>query len=94
MLLNRLDTHGKISTIFKRGATFFDFCYALRHTTPLLKKVYSKRREFAPLGSKFSPFRVDPFKKDNENNLDEIVSSESLAIHNDLQSKYFGMAFS
>ena len=27
----------------------------------LLKRVSSKRKEFAPLGSKFFPFRVDPF---------------------------------
>ena len=26
----------------------------------LLTTVYSKRKEFAPLGSKFFPFRVDP----------------------------------
>ena len=29
----------------------------------LLPRVYSKRKEFAPLGSKFFPFRVDPFEK-------------------------------
>ena len=29
----------------------------------LLKRVYSKRREFAPFGSKFFPFRVDPFEE-------------------------------
>ena len=27
--------------------------------------VYSKRKEFAPLGSKFFPFRVDPFSEEN-----------------------------
>ena len=27
------------------------------------KGVYSKRKEFAPFGSKFFPFRVDPFQK-------------------------------
>ena len=30
---------------------------------PLLKMVYSKRKEFAPLESKFFPFRVDPFSE-------------------------------
>ena len=29
----------------------------------LLKGVYSKRKEFAPKGSKFFPFRVDPFSE-------------------------------
>ena len=27
------------------------------------KKIYSKRKEFAPIGSKFFPFRVDLFQK-------------------------------
>ena len=27
------------------------------------KGVYSKRKEFAPSGSKFFPFRIDPFQK-------------------------------
>ena len=30
---------------------------------PFEKRVYSKRKEFAPLGSKFFPFRVDLFQK-------------------------------
>ena len=29
----------------------------------LLKRVYSKRKEFAPIGSKFFPFRVDSFSE-------------------------------
>ena len=28
-----------------------------------LKRIYSKRKEFAPNGSKFFPFRVDPISK-------------------------------
>ena len=35
----------------------------LSHFASLLKGVYSKRKEFAPLGSKFFPFRVDPFSE-------------------------------
>ena len=31
--------------------------------SPCAKGVYSKRKEFAPTGSKFFPFRVDPFQK-------------------------------
>ena len=53
-----------------------------------LKKIYSKRKEFAPLGSKFFPFRVDPkgsklfpFRVDSltemkENNLKELSPSK------------------
>ena len=29
----------------------------------LLPMIYSKRKEFAPYGSKFFPFRVDPFSE-------------------------------
>ena len=29
---------------------------------PFWKGTYSKRKEFAPIGSKFFPFRVDPFQ--------------------------------
>ena len=27
------------------------------------EKEYSEKKEFAPIGSKFFPFRVDPFEK-------------------------------
>ena len=39
-----------------QGRQLFDnyFCF-------LLRRVYSKRKEFAPKGSKFFPFRVYPF---------------------------------
>ena len=30
---------------------------------PFWKGVFSKRKEFAPRGSKFFPFRVDPFSE-------------------------------
>ena len=30
---------------------------------PFWKEVYPKRKEFAPPGSKFFPFRVDPFSE-------------------------------
>ena len=32
-------------------------------TNSLQKKVYSRRKEFAPCGSKFFAFRVDPYQK-------------------------------
>ena len=41
---------------------FCDFLFALLHIKPLLKRGL-KRRDFAPRGSKFFPFRVTPFHK-------------------------------
>ena len=40
-----------------KGGTFQNFLALLS------KGVYSKRKEFAPIGSKFSPFRLDPFSE-------------------------------
>ena len=37
------------------------------HTKCLLKRVFSKRKEFAPKGSKFFSFRVDPFPEGSQN---------------------------
>ena len=48
ILLRRIDTLSGEATLSK----FF---------SSLLKSVYTKRKEFAPFGSKFFPFRVDPF---------------------------------
>ena len=43
-------------------------CLAVLHTETPSKGVNSKRKEFAPCGSKFFPFRVDPFSKGVEAN--------------------------
>ena len=41
---------------------FWDALFAFMHTMSFLKQeIYSKRKEFAPYGNKFIPFRVDPF---------------------------------
>ena len=47
------------------GDNFCNFLLPIMHTmTPFWKGVYSKRKEFAPTGSKFFPFRVGiPFQK-------------------------------
>ena len=37
------------------------FLFALLHIKIISKRVYSQRKEFAPHGSKFFPFRVDLF---------------------------------
>ena len=39
-----------------------------------------KSKEFAPIGSKFFPFRVNPFSEGRLNNFDRIVSAESVSI--------------
>ena len=45
------------------GDNLCDFVFSFLHMKPLLKRVYSKRKEFAPKGSKFFPFRVDLFSE-------------------------------
>ena len=45
--------------VFTKEATSVT-CFAFLHHKPLLERVYSKRKEFAPKGSTFFPFRVDP----------------------------------
>ena len=45
----------KFSAIFLHGDTFCDFLFASLHIKQLLKRVFSKRKEFAPIGSKFFP---------------------------------------
>ena len=48
---------------FCKGDNFFDFFLLSCTYTPFWKGVYSKRKEFAPKGSKFFPFRVEPFSE-------------------------------
>ena len=42
------------------------------------KGVYSKRKEFAPMGSKFSPFRIDPFSEGRQNIFILILNSPEM----------------
>ena len=49
---------GQINNYTFRGGTFVKIVFI-----PSLKWVYSKRKEFAPSGSKFFPFRVDPISQ-------------------------------
>ena len=48
---------------FDKGDNFPVSLFPFLYTNPLLKGVYPKRKEFAPKGSKFFPFRVDPFSE-------------------------------
>ena len=49
-----------------KGHNFCDFLLTFLYTKLVLKRVYSKREEFAPMGSKFFPFRVDPILREGE----------------------------
>ena len=60
LCLNRLDTCGRFSATFYKRDNFCDFLFAFSHTSSLLKM---------PVGSKFFPFRVDPFSEGRENTL-------------------------
>ena len=42
-----LDTFGKFSSIFHKEDNFCDFLFAFKHIKPLLKRVYSKRKNFS-----------------------------------------------
>ena len=46
---------------FYKGDNYCDFVCVPAHQISSEKGVYSKREEFAPKGSKFFPFRADPF---------------------------------
>ena len=65
--LRQLDMPGRFFAIFHKGNNFCDFLLVFLHTNPILKMVYSKRKEFAPHVSKFFPFRVDPFSEEKQN---------------------------
>ena len=57
---------------------------------PFWKGVYSKRKEFAPKGSKFFPFRVDPFQKesDMQEQKEEVTIIVSLVENNGKSTRY------
>ena len=83
--------HGRFSIIFyHRQLLWLTDCFTATKT--LLNRVYSKGKEFAPSGSKFFPYRVDPFFRREgggggggaggvKNNFDRNVSIESVCIH-------------
>ena len=72
-LLRGLDTVCRFSSIFNKGDNFCHVLFAFLHTNSLLKRVYSKRKEFALSGSKFFPFRVDLFSEERKNKLELLV---------------------
>ena len=74
------DTLGRFSSIFDKGDKFCDFLYAFLYSNPLLKGVYSKRKEFAPKGSKFFPFRVDLISEGRKNTFDRFIFLEGVSV--------------
>ena len=44
----------------------------------ILKRVCSKRQEFAPRGSKFFPLREDPFSEGRHKHFDRVASSDNV----------------
>ena len=53
------------SVVFNERDSFVTFCLFPENQVPFEKMVYSKWKEFAPTGSKFFPFKVDPFSEGN-----------------------------
>ena len=45
---------------------FCDFLFAFLYNKSLVRRGFSKRKEFAPEQSKFFPFRVDPFSESRQ----------------------------
>ena len=80
--LRGLETLGRLSAILTRTrkTTFVISCFLSCTPSLFRQSVYSKRKEFAPKGSKFFPFRVDPFQNEDKNIFIRIVSSESTSI--------------
>ena len=61
---------------FKRETSFLTLCLSFLTPIPFWNRVYSKRKEFAPFGSKFFPLRVDPFSEGRQTGFVRFVSSE------------------
>ena len=61
-----------LSFFILREAAFVTLCFTFRHTKPILKCDLFQKEKFAPKGSKFFPFRADPFSN-RQNNFDTVV---------------------
>ena len=75
-----MDTIGNFLAFFTREINFLTFSLLSCTPTPFRKRVYSKRKEFAPIGSNFFPFRVDPFSEGSKTILTRVVILEMLSI--------------
>ena len=58
------------------------FLFGFLHTKPFKKKgILSNRKEFAPIWSKFFPFRVAPFQKGGKNKFVRVSSLEGVSVN-------------
>ena len=90
LYLSRLETLGRISAILNKGDNFYFFCT----TIPFWKGIYSKSKEFAPIGSKFFPFRKDPFSKGRLNTDDRIALAPTRTPHSTLSITFIRDTYS
>ena len=60
-----IQLHGSV-TFKERETTFVTHICHPNTPNPFWKGIYSKRKEFAPRGSKFFPFREDPFRRESK----------------------------
>ena len=72
-ILRGQNTLGIFLAICAKGDNFCDFLFTLLHTEALLKGICSNRKEFVHFGSKFFPYRVDPFSEGGKNNFDSFL---------------------
>ena len=59
--------------IFYKGDNFYNFPFALLHT---IKGGFSEKKEYAPMESKFFPFRENPFSEGSKHNFNRVTSPE------------------
>ena len=65
---NSGELHCPATSLIYKGDNFVISCLLSCKASSFWKEIYSKRKEFGSLGSKFFPFRVDPFSEGNQNN--------------------------
>ena len=79
--LRRLGTLGSFAAISAKGDNFFvTSCLFYYKPSIFWKGIFSKRKEFAPMGSKFFPFKKYPFLEERKNNFEMVVSPESFLL--------------
>ena len=71
---------GTLSAMFYKRP-FCDFVYFPVLQIPSANGVYSKRKEFAPKGSKFFPFRIDTFSERKTNQHNCLLSNQIQTYH-------------
>ena len=67
-----LDTPVSVSAFCDKGDNICNFLYAFLHNKSLVNGPTLKGKNLLPRGSKFFPFRVDPFWEGRENYLTEL----------------------